>query len=469
VVSSLRDLNLKNLAGRRVLVLGLGLHGGGLAVVQWLARHQAKVTVTDLRSGSELRPTLSQLKKLPIKYVLGSHPLSLLRGCDLIVQNPAVPAQLPLLVRARRLGIKIENEASLFLKLCPSKLVIGVTGSKGKSTTAALLGSMLRRWNKKTVIAGNIRDTVMFNVLDKVTETTPVVLELSSWHLELVGHHRLNLPLAVITNVHPEHLNRYSSLASYAQAKAQIFKYQSPDQVVVLNYDNKTTRGFSRQAKSGVYWFSTEKPVPVGVWLAKGAAYWRVGGKNFKLFDQSEVKMSGVHNMANVLAATTAARLVGVPVAKIIMVLRSFVGFHDRLELVKKVKNVDFYNDTAATAPVATSAALQTFKGRRVVLIAGGTDKNLSYAELARQIKRQVASLILLPGTATVKIQRQLKTWPHVLLASSMSQAVRLAASCAPAGSVVLLSPGAASFGLFKHEFDRGRQFKLAVKALAKK
>ncbi|MBI5465887.1 MAG: UDP-N-acetylmuramoyl-L-alanine--D-glutamate ligase [Candidatus Kerfeldbacteria bacterium] len=460
-------MSVADLIGRRVLVLGLGLHGGGAAVARWLSRHQAAVTVSDLKSRSELGLVLRRLRGLPIRYVLGAHPLSLLRGCDLIVQNPAVPMDLPLLKQARRRGIQVENEASLFLKLCPSKFILGVTGSKGKSTTAALLGAMMQSWNKRAVVAGNIRDAVMFDVLDGLTTSTPVVLELSSWHLELVGRHRLSLPLAVVTNVYQEHLNRYSSFRAYAQAKAQIFLHQQANQAVVLNYDNPVTRRLARQAPGKIYWFSCRRSVTRGAYLAGSKAYWRAGQTKRLLFTKQDVKIPGLHNLANALAAAAAAYLSGVPPVNIRAALRAFIGFHDRLEFIGKVRGVDFYNDTTATAPAATEAALEAFGRQPLVVIAGGADKNLDYRHLAKILRQRVDALVLLPGSATVKLQQGLRHFRHVLLAASMPEAVRLSAACARSGGAVLLSPGAASFGLFRHEFDRGAQFARAVRRLS--
>jgi UDP-N-acetylmuramoylalanine--D-glutamate ligase len=458
-------MRLADLKNKRVLVLGLGLHGGGVAVTRWLVRHGARVTVSDIKSRQELGSSLRLLKKMSINYVFGSHPASLLKKCDLIIQNPGVPAELLLLKLARQADITIENEASLFLKLCPSKNIIGITGSKGKSTTTALLGAILKNWDKQTVVAGNIRDTVMFQVLDSLTSRTPVVLELSSWHLELVGDQHLRVPQAVVTNVSPEHLNRYSSLVDYTKAKSYIFRYQNKNDAVILNYDNKITRQFGKIAQSRVYWFSTSQNVPRGIFVSNGMVWWQ-DNKKQKLFPVSYIKLLGQHNLENVLAAVVAARLNSVPVAVIIKAVKKFIGLHDRLELIATKNNVKYYNDTAATAPVATQAALRALKIKPLVLIAGGTDKLLNYTDLARDIKKRVAFLILLPGTATIKLQANLRNFKKVLLARNMAEAVVFASTLAKPGGAVLLSPGAASFGLFRHEFDRGEQFIKAVKKL---
>lgn len=454
-------------AGKKIVVLGLGLHGGGLAVTKWLVKNKAQVTVTDIKTAAELAPSLKQLRGLPLKLVLGRHPLNLLAGCKMVVQNPAVPADHPFLKVARQRGVPIENEASLFLKLCPSSRLVAVTGTRGKSTTVSWLGEMLRRSWPRAIVAGNIRDTLLFEVLDRLTVSTPVALELSSWQLEVVGQHHLRIPVAVVTNVLPDHLNRYPSMADYARAKAMIFAGQEATDAVILNYDNDITKKMSRSALARVYWFSAEHVVPRGCFFKKGSIYWREGrGKNQFLYRQTDIKIPGRHNLLNCLAATCAALVMGVKPKQVYEAVRRFSGLHDRLELVRKLKGVAYYNDTTATSPHATLAALAAFSTEPIILIAGGSDKNLPYKQMAQAIKRRVQAVILLPGTATVKLQRELGLYKNQFLVANMNEAVSLAKSLAAVGSVVLLSPGAASFGLFQHEFDRGQAFKRAVKSL---
>lgn len=455
------------LKDKQVLVLGLGVHGGAIALIRWLVKHGAKVTVSDIKPKIQLAYGLKKLANLQIKYYFGGHPVNLLKGKDLVIQNPAVPNELSLLKAARRRRIPIENEASLFLKFCPASLIIGVTGSKGKSTTTSLLYSMVKLWRKNTVFAGNIQDVVMFDVLDKITPSTPVILELSSWQLEGVGEHGLTVPIAVITNVLPDHLNRYSSFKSYSAAKARIFQHQRAGHTVVLNYDNLVTRAFASKAGGKIIWFSGQAKKLPGAYVSNGKAYWQQKKeKPTFLFDLSELRLLGQHNVQNALASAAAAVLLGVPVSKILAAIKRYKGLHDRLEFVRKLRGIKFYNDTTATAPVGVQAALKALSGQPIVLIAGGVDKNLSYSKLAQDIMKHVQSLVLLPGTATVKLQQNLKGFENMFFARNMAQAVKLAYASAPANSIVLLSPGAASFNLFKHEFDRGQQFIRAVKKL---
>jgi len=454
--------DFKNL---RVLVLGLGVQGGGLAVTQWLLKQGAKVTVSDLKTRRELKDSLFKLTGQPIKYVLGRHPLSLLKECDLIVQNPGVPRDLALLKQARRQGIKIENEVTLFLKLCPSRRLIAVTGSKGKSTTASLLGQLLKSTWPKTVVAGNIKDNLLFKVLDQLKPTTPVVLELSSWQLELVREQGLRLAQAIITNLLPDHLNRYRSMNDYISAKVGIFIGQRAEDNLVLNYDNLPSRRLLQQAKGRVYWFSLKRPVR-GAYCNHGVIYWQSGKKPQKVIKVTELNLPGEHNLANVLAAVSGACLFGVSISKIRTTLPQFKGLHDRLQQIRVWHGRRFYNDTTATAPVATEAALRALSGQPIVLIAGGQDKSLPYGGLASLIAQQNVKVVLLPGSATDKLVKLLPSRVRFKRACNMVQAVRIAARWAPSKGIVILSPAAASFGLFKHEFDRGQRFVAAVRAL---
>lgn len=450
-------------AAQRIVVLGLGLHGGGLAVARWLAKQGAKLVVTDLKSRRELAPSLKKLKGLKIRFVLGSHPLSLLKNCDLVIQNPGVSRNHPFILAAKRRGVPVANEASLFLKLCPTKNIVAVTGTRGKSTSVSLLGEMLKQFQANTFVAGNIRDTVMFDVLDKLNSKSIIVLELSSWQLEIVGQYKLRIPSAAITNVLPDHLNRYPSFASYTNAKAMIFAGQQKGDNLVLNWDNKVTRKLSSKARSQVYWFSLAKRVPRGCFVRGKKIYWRDQNKDVLLFSRSDLKILGEHNLANILAAATVAMIMKVSPRQIKLAVKKFTGLHDRLEFVRKVDGVAYYNDTTATSPDATISALRAFNKQPIILIAGGTDKKLPYEHLAKLIKQRVKSLILLPGTATVKLQAELKNYSRILLARNMVEAVKFAKHLAPAKSIVLLSPAAASFGLFRHEFERGEAFKKAV------
>lgn len=455
-----------SLKGKNVLVLGLGLHGGSLWLIKWLCSQGARVTVSDLKSAKDLASTLDLLKKFTVKYVFGSHPESLLKGCDMVFQNPAVPREASIIKKARSLYIPVENEASLFFKIIPTNKVVAITGSKGKSTTTSLLGEIVKSKFKNTVVAGNIRDTVMFQGLKKINKQTTAILELSSWQLELMGEHRIRVPVAMVTNILPDHLNRYKSMADYAQAKANIFKYQKKEDVLILNADNDWCLKMAKQCQSQIYWFSVSQPVKTGCFVEKGIVKWRDLSKTENILTIKSIKLLGVHNLENILAAVVGAKVCGVPNKNIQQTVQKFTGLHDRMELVREVKGVKYINDTAATAPVASSAALKSWPRNKVVVIVGGQDKKLPYQDLVKDLKKYAAHVVMLPGTASNKILLGLKNFKKISLVSDMETAVIRSAQVAKRGQVVLLSPGAASFNLFKHEFDRGQQFIKFVKKL---
>jgi len=455
-----------NWRGKRVLVMGLGVHGGGLGVTRFLVGQGATVTVTDLKSAEQLRPSLEALAGLPVRYVLGEHRTEDFSHTDLIVRNPGVPADSPYLAIARQHGVPIEMEMGLFFRLCPAP-IIGITGTKGKTTTTLLVGDMLRQVEPGTVIAGNLRISAL-ELLPQIGLTTPVVLELSSWQLEGLEPHRLNPHIAAVTNISPDHLNRYRDLEEYAAAKKLIFRFQSPDDFLVLNADDAVVQGFAAEAQGRVAWFSRQKPV-VGAYLDGEQLLWWWGGHIHAVASRGDLRLPGVHNLENALAAMAIAGVWGAPPEAMGEALRSFRGVEHRLELVAEINGVRYVNDTTSTAPAAALAALAALAGP-IVLIAGGADKKLDFSELGAAIARRVKALLLLEGTATDKLAAAVRAVKADLIAgrfNDLRAAVQAAQDIAQPGDTVLLSPGCASFGMFANEFERGEQFKAIVAGLS--
>ncbi len=451
-----------NWRGKRVLVMGLGVHGGGLGVTRFLVGQGATVTVTDLKTAAQLRPSLEALAGLPVRYVLGEHRAEDFIHTDLIVRNPGVPADSPYLALAREHGVPVEMEMGLFFQLCPAP-IIGITGTKGKTTTTLLVGAMLRQVEPGTVIAGNLRISAL-ELLPQIGPTTPVVLELSSWQLEGLEPHRLNPHIAAITNISPDHLNRYRDLDDYAAAKKLIFRFQGPDDFLVLNADDAVVQGFAAEAQGRVVWFSRQKPV-TGAYLAGDALLWHWAGRTHAVARRDDVRLPGGHNLENALAAMAIAGVWGAPPAAMGEALRGFRGVEHRLELVAEINGVHYVNDTTSTAPAAALAALAALDGP-IVLIAGGADKNLDFSEMGAAVARRVKALILLDGTATDKLAAAVSAVKADLIAGrfhDLRVAVQAAQDVARPGDTVLLSPGCASFGMFANEFERGEQFKAIV------
>ncbi len=436
-------LNIKY-AGQSVLVMGLGLHGGGVGVARFLASRGAIVTVTDLRSEEELRPSIESLDRLPIEFVLGEHRESDFQRVDLVVKNPAVPDDSPYLATARKAGIPIEMEMGLFFSEWPENKTIGVTGTRGKTTTASFIHHLLKVHGVDAVLAGNMRVSAV-SMLDDLRDDQTVVLELSSWQLEGLDQHAISPAVAVVTNVLPDHLDRYGDMSEYAAAKRIIVKYQTAADLAILNREAVHSRSFAAATAAEVRWFSASDPVP----------------------GWEDAQISGEHNRANLAAGILAASRFQISDETVADAVRSFAGVPYRQELVREAGGIRYVNDSTATTPDATQAALATIQGP-IVLIAGGSDKGLSYLELATRIDRlgdRIRRVVLLPGDGTDALASLLPMESR-LHVKHMQDAVREARRVARPGDTVLLSPACASFGQFANEFDRGDQFNQAVTKL---
>lgn len=454
---------------KRVLIVGLGLHGGGVAAARWFYRRGAKVRVTDMKSATELRSSIAALKRYRLEWRLGRHRLADFRWADIVVQNPGVPDNLPSLHWARRQGKPIVNEATVFFRFCPSPL-LAVTGTRGKTTTTLLLGSMLKRAGRRAMVSGNVRQQPMLDILDGLTPAQAVVLELSSFQLELCRTEVSNLRVGLMTNLRIDHLNRYGTLRDYATAKFNLFRILPPRGVAVLNADDRWTRLAGQLVRGPIVWFSASgRPAQTGwsVFVTGRRIVEQRAGRVTTLLPLSAIRLPGQHQRANVVAAAAAARAFGLRAADIRAAVRSFRGVPHRQEFVRRWRGHVFVNDTTATSPDGTLAALSVFP--RAVFIVGGTDKRLRFGPLASVLAARRTTLVFLPGSASDRLKRALRLAGYrgrQAEADSMTTAVHRAVSLARSGQPIVLSPGAASFGLFVHEFDRGEQFVRAVKKL---
>jgi UDP-N-acetylmuramoylalanine--D-glutamate ligase len=460
-------LRLSDIPGMKVTVMGLGLHGGGGATARFFSLLGARVLVTDLRSEEELRPSLVALKDLKIRYRLGEHRREDFRDADLVVKNPAVPLSSPYLRAARTLT----NDIAVFLALSRRE-VFALTGTKGKSTTASAVHHVLKRVKPGTDLGGNITVsplTFLLGGIDGgrlVEPDAPVVLELSSWQLaDCLPREVLKPHWAMITNIMHDHQNRYNAFEEYVNDKRLIFSGQSEGDFSIFNYDDPYGRRFASEASGRVRMFSAS-PLPTGLrgGYLDGAAgiLRRSGGKEEQALPDS-LKLPGKHNRLNMLAAAVMLDAAGIDTHAIREGLADFPGIPHRLEEVAEIDGVRYYNDSAATIPQATSAALASFS-EPVHLIAGGNDKELDFTGLSESLK-DTAGVYLLEGSATARFAEavaeagQRPEGPF----DSLSKAVEKAAGAALPGEVVLLSPGCTSFGMFKNEFHRGDQFRELV------
>jgi UDP-N-acetylmuramoylalanine--D-glutamate ligase len=454
------------LRGQRALLLGLGARQGGLGVARYLVHSGAQVRVTDLRSAEQLREPLAALAGLPLEFTLGRHELADFDWADLVVRNPAVPRESEWLAYARAQGKRVEMEMTLFLRACPAP-VVGVTGAKGKTTTTTLLHAMLRQHWPSAALAGNMGRSAVEQLADLAPDV-PVALELSSFQLEGLDEHRLAPHVAVLTNIFEDHLDRYASFADYAAVKASIARWQTADDWLVTPREGlpAPVASEARRVTFGLEWADDGEDA---LWVAEGRFAGRWGGEAVDLGPVSALCLPGEHSRLNALAAAGAALASGVPPVAIARAIATFTGVPNRLEPVRELDGVLYVNDTAATAPAAALAAIDAYAGRDLILIAGGSDKRLDLRPLADGLAHAARQVVLLDGAATPRLTQLLREHGQPPLEGpyqAMAAAVDAARGAARAGSVVLLSPGCASFGLFRDEFDRGDQFRAAVLAL---
>jgi UDP-N-acetylmuramoylalanine--D-glutamate ligase len=464
-----------DLSGKRIVVLGLARQGTALA--RYLVQAGAEVTVSDLQGKKALADRLAELAGLPIRYVLGEHPLSLLKRADLVCLSGGVPLDAPIVVEARRRGISLSNDAQLFLERCPAPL-IGITGSAGKTTTTALVGEMCRAGGRRTWVGGNIGNPLIAD-LDEIRPDDWAVMELSSFQLEVMT---ISPHVAAVLNVTPNHLDRHATMEEYLAAKRTIVAHQKPEDFALLGYDDANARSLALDTAAHLLWFSGGAEVEEGAFKTNGELILRLGaalslskgGADCAICDASEVRLRGRHNLLNVLAACALAGVAGVPVEAMRQVATTFPGVEHRLEWVREWNGVQWYDDSIATAPERSLAALRSFD-EPLVLLAGGRDKKLPWDEFAQETVQRVRHLITF-GEAGPMIAQVVQSYilhaPFSILLEGITQvetleeAVAAAARLARPGDVVLLSPGGTSFDAFRDFAARGDRFKELVRGL---
>lgn len=455
------------LEGARALVMGLGTRQGGVGVARYLVRHGAEVTVTDLNDAASLQASIDALQGLPITWRLGEHVAEDFDQADIVVRNPGVPFDSPWLERVRQRGGRIEMEMSLFFRSCPAP-IIGITGTKGKTTTASICAGILRRHRPDTVLAGNM-GTSALDQLQSIDAETPVVIELSSWQLEGLALYEMSPEIAVLTNISQDHLNRYSSMDAYIEAKRHIARFQTSSDWFVVNRNDQQCWDSREVTAAHVVPFGYLHTDDDGAGLEHHSLYWSRAGVRTPLVRADEIPLQGDHMVLNALAASAAALLIGARVDTVRQGLRSAQSVPHRQELVASIDGVDFINDTTATAPAAAIAALETLQHRPIVLISGGASKGADLSRFARVAASSAQHILLLDGDETANLTAQLDACGATSLEGpfpTMQAAVSRAAALVSEDGVVLLSPACASFGMFRDEFDRGEQFRAAVLAI---
>ncbi len=457
---------------KKITVFGLGLLGGGLGVVKFLAKHGAKkIIVTDIKTKQELKKSVAKLKGIRnVEFVLGYHRIEDFTKVDMVIKNPGISWNNKYIKQALGKKIPVEMDSSLFFKLCKNK-IIGVTGTKGKTTTATMIFNILKNSGKNPLMVG-VGTTSVLDKLEELKKDTLVVFELSSWRLSALGRSKISPQIAVFKNILPDHLNYYKSMEEYFDDKKNIFRYQKATDWFIFNGDDEKLREIIPEVKSQIVEFTFQKRTKGrSVFYDEGAIYLNDGIDVRRLVTENELSIYGKHNISNILAAIGVAFVCGIKFDKLRKAVLKTGSLEHRLEFVRELSGIKYYNDSAATIPQAAIAAIESFE-EPIILIAGGSDKNLNFAELGKVIADKVKGVIFLKGDATEKLIKEIrKNIPerehfHFEVRDSMQKAVEEATRSAEKGDVILLSPGAASFGVFANEFDRGDKFKQAVKSL---
>lgn len=456
--------------GQKVTVMGLGLFGGGKGVTEFLVKHGAQVTVTDTRSRKILAPTIALMDPWPVRWVLGEHREEDFTGADLVIPSPAVPRNAPFLELARRHGVPLDTEMNLFFKYAAGK-ICAVTGSNGKTTTTSLVGAMARAEWPTTRVGGNLGHSLLPEV-DEIKEHEWVVLELSSFQLEDLACLQRRPEVAVVTNMSPNHLDRHGTYQAYCEAKREILRPAAPPNVAVLNGEDTLVRSWGASGRHSVYFGRAAKiqPRAAGAWIdeTRQEVVFSQDGAHQHLFALEDLNLVGRFNALNAAAAAAAAHSMGVSLSSIRQAVQGFRAVEHRLEPVVEFDGITYLNDSIATTPESTMAALDAL-GPNAVVICGGSSKGCSFHALGRSIARRSRGVVLLGQTAQA-IRQSIPTLvggPEVRFASSLEDAVLQARDLALPGDRVILSPACPSFDMFVNFVERGQRFKDITRKLA--
>lgn len=470
---------MKNWKNINVLILGAARQG--VALARWLSRHASNVTLNDSRSSDELSKAQADLKDTNVKWVTGSHPLDLLNDTDVLCLSGGVPLDLPIVQEAIKRGITVSNDSQIFMQMVPCR-TIGITGSAGKTTTTTLVGEMAKLDHRgqniesslftvrrpRVYVGGNIGDPLI-NYVDEMQPDDLAVLEFSSFQLEQMT---ISPNIAAILNITPNHLDRHGTMQAYTNAKTHILDFQKKDDIAILGRDNLAAWDLKDKVKGKLFTFSfseLEKKLN-GAYLKDDVLYIRDGKQNIEVMPRHKIQIRGDHNVRNVLAALTIGYASGFSIESMAQVITNFRGVAHRLELVRELKGVRWYNDSIATAPERSMAAINSFS-EPIVLLLGGRDKKLPWNDLAKLIHERVEHVIAF-GEAGEMIEDVVSSITigrgvHLQLVKNLKEAVQSAAQVAQSGSVVLLSPGCTSFDEFADFAERGERFKTWVLELS--
>lgn len=472
--------------GKRVLVIGAARQGQALA--RWLAHHGAYVTLSDMQNESDLASARQALANTPIEWALGGHPHTLLDDMNLVCLSGGVPLTISIVVEAQNRGIPLSNDTQIFLQTAPCK-TIGITGSAGKTTTTALVGEMAKKsysnndsanhssskTHGRVYVGGNIGDPLI-NYVDQMKPDDLAILEISSFQLDQMT---ISPNIAAILNITPNHLDRHGSMEAYIAAKARILDFQQKNDIAVLGRDDPGAWNMQSHVHGSLYTFglSELKHGQNGTYMSDGLYHLQEGSAYILLPIQNSIHLRGDHNRLNVLAATTIGYAAGLSLDAMLSAIDEFHGMPHRLELVRQLHGVKWFNDSIATAPERTMAAIRSFD-EPIVLMLGGRDKNLPWEDLVSLIRKRVDHVVVFGqaaskilnalGTSSSKIRNNRQERPYSINhCENLQDAINQAATLAKSGDVVLLSPGGTSFDQFHDFAERGEWFRKWVQELS--
>lgn len=447
------------LRNKRVLVVGLGKTGEALAC--FLAGRGAAVVISEKKPSHELGEKISFWKERGVKVEAGKHKLESFLRADLIIPSPGA-ASIPELAAARKVGVPVLSEVELAFRFLKGKIV-GITGTNGKSTTTTLVHKILKEAGLKAFLSGNI-GTPLISFVERSRDDRIYVTEISSFQLEHIETFRV--PLAAFLNISRNHLDWHGSFENYFSAKKRLVLGQEEGDIVILNRDDSLVWPLSKEVKSRVFAFSRKKEVSPGCFVRDGWVILKDGPER-KIIKVADIRLPGLHNRDNVMAAALVGHLCGVSPGSMRKSIRSFKGLEHRLEKVLTLRGVEFINDSKATTVEAAAVALQSID-RKVILILGGRDKGADFSLLRKPVREKVGKIILI-GEAREKIARALDGVRPMETAASMKEAVSLGLAAASRGEAVLLAPACTSFDMFNNFEERGRAFKREARLLARK
>lgn len=454
--------------GKKVLIVGLGQ--SGVATAKYMAKQGAKVMISEAKQKNDVPEAVKQTVDLKVEYEFGGHQGKTFTQAELIVVGPSVPLDLPALQEARAMNIPITSETEIAVQMIKEP-IIAVTGSLGKTTTGSLITEMLRADGKSAFLASP--SNPLINYLSEPQRSDYVVLELNAPQMRLLE--KLVPSVAVFLNIHHDHVDQYTSIDAYVDAKKKLLKLVDRNSYVVLNKDDVFVARFAEETSARVSWFTRRNPMAIGgdfaenfvgtyVDTEKSVLNAKFNGRSEAL-DLSKIKIFGDHNKENIAAAVATVKNIGVSTKAIATVLEQFKGVSHRLEFIRKKDGVYFFNDSKSTTPQGINRALSAFKKSPIILISGGKDSAMEYGALSEQIRSKVKILILL-GEAKEKLNRMIGDFAETYLVGTFEEALLLAFQKSRTGDVVLLSPGCTSYDMFRNYEERGDYFKKLVQQL---